>query len=94
MTQLDKETSQFVENGCLFAQYMLKLNEVSLKSSYFKLQGLFPELNVIALEGLQNLESPAAKLFNWNLVCREIAKTGIQIENKSLLVAGDTAYIS
>jgi len=31
MTQLDKETSQIVENGCLFAQYMLKLNEVSLK---------------------------------------------------------------
>ena len=86
--ELDDQTSQLFENGLKFAELIKCLFPV-----------IMDETNPLPLKTLQSLKdqnTPASRLYNWNILYEILKKMGVNLdpEIKSLLVKGDLPMLN
>lgn len=88
---LDKQTTTQLENGLIAARYLehavqlMDRHKVSTKG-----------VDVSKLQQMKETNTAPAKLFNWNIILKEVEKLGIAVDSdsKGLIIAGDLDMIS
>ena len=97
IAQLDKETTLVFENAIAFARYLIyikrRIESIEEETGIKKGSKLIDEGRLMELKA--SIAAPQ-RLFNWNIVIKELQKLSIKIDGdlKSLLVAGDHAIIA
>lgn len=83
---LDRDVTSLLENGVIVARYLehaiglLQQEKVNTNGT-----------DISKLQQMKNTTTAPAKLFNWNVILKEIEKLGIDIDSDSrgLIIAGD-----
>lgn len=87
---LDRDTAFQLENGIIVARYLEHviglMEQKKMRTN---------NADVSKLNQLKEANTPATKLFNWNIVLKELEKLGISIDSDSrgLIIAGDVDMI-
>jgi len=87
---LDRDLSSILESGIIAGRLLEYVSRNMNKES-----GSATALDEDKLSQLKETNSAPAKLFNWNLIMKEIKKLGIQIDEDTLglIIAGDLDMI-
>lgn len=87
---LDRDTTAQLENGLLVARY-LEHTVGLMEQEKVNINGA----DVSKFAQLKEANTTSAKLFNWNLILKEIDKLGISVDSDSrgLVIAGDIDMI-
>ena len=75
-TLLDPETAVLFENGVALGKYLLVLRDALVRTSLFilyqKRNNQSLNIDTAKIQTLKSQNIPAAKLFNWNILCTEL----------------------
>ena len=87
--ELDANISEQFATGIIFSKIVekiLKLQSNNKQDPYI----------LSNIDSLKNTSTPAAKLYNWNIICEALKKMNIAVDQdiKSLVVAGDLDLIN
>ena len=77
------------ENGTIFAKIAKHINSI------FSINNQRPETPLPNIDSLKEIFSPAAKIYNWNILSLIFQKLNINVDpdEKSLIVSGDLEMI-
>eukprot|EP00357_Protocruzia_adherens_P031664 CAMPEP_0115033794 /NCGR_PEP_ID=MMETSP0216-20121206/40176_1 /TAXON_ID=223996 /ORGANISM="Protocruzia adherens, Strain Boccale" /LENGTH=1250 /DNA_ID=CAMNT_0002412373 /DNA_START=59 /DNA_END=3809 /DNA_ORIENTATION=- len=86
---LDSNTSASMESGLLFGRMIKALNQ-----DHEFLTG--QPISSSDLDSLKEVNSPPARLSNWNKIIKSLSGVGVKVDNdtKRMIIAGDTAIVS
>ena len=86
---LDRELSSQLENGIITGRFLEHIARNTEK------KGATTTINEQKLSQLKETNTAPAKLFNWNLILKEVEKLGIQIDEdtRGLIIAGNLDMI-
>lgn len=89
--KLDQETTSILENGVIIARYLEHVVGVMEQEKVDT-----GDFDLNKLSQIKAGNTPATKLFNWNLILKEAAKLGIEVDSdsKGLIIAGDLDMIN
>lgn len=88
---LDKDITSQLENGVIAARYLEYAIGI-MEQEKIATNGA----DVSKLKQMKDTTTAPAKLFNWNVILKEVAKLGIEIDSDSrgLIIAGDLDMIT
>ncbi|KAL4446642.1 hypothetical protein ABPG74_005580 [Tetrahymena malaccensis] len=87
---IGKNTTNQLENGQMFAKIIKQIAKIQAQAQKRPEQP-FPDL-----DSLKEMNSPAARLYNWNVLqeCFRRLQINLETETKSLIIAGDQDQLS
>ncbi|KAL4496244.1 hypothetical protein ABPG72_012981 [Tetrahymena utriculariae] len=87
---IGKNTTNQLENGQMFAKFIRQIAKIQAQAQKRPEQP-FPDL-----DSLKEINSPAARLYNWNILqeCFRRLQINLETETKSLIIAGDQDQLS
>lgn len=87
--ELSKEQVTLFESGLVFGKIIKKLSQIQ------SLATRKPDIAFPTLDTLKDTNSPASRIFNWNILIDCFKKLNIKVEQeiKSLIVGGDNGVI-